>query len=263
MRATDFAVVVAWHNLDQLTKFKRAWSLLGAAPDWLILQRDEDRSGCARTKNAGIQRAIERGFKGVVVLDDDCFPADGIGLLDTLRHAHFHALAPVDVEMFQTVTSPVSRGTPYHTRTMRMPVAASMGFWRNVGDYDAPAQLVHGATHPMEFRKDPIFGRYFALSGMNVAFSLEWWPWCRFIDVPRFDDIWMGWLFQKHAYAKGYCFNPAGPEVMHSRQSNVWANLRDEAKWLEVNETLWRSIAQSPETDYARLCELLPPEVRP
>jgi len=76
--------------------------------------------------------------------------------------------------------------------------------------------------------------------------------------VPRFDDIWMGWLFQKEAYRRGYAFNLGGPLVKHSRQSNVWANLRDESVHLERNEMLWRDIAESPETEYGKLRALLP-----
>jgi hypothetical protein len=46
--------------------------------------------------------------------------------------------------------------------------------------------------------------------------------------------------------------------VRHSRQSNVWKNLRDEAVHLEANETLWREIARSRAEDYATLRKLLP-----
>ena len=38
------------------------------------------------------------------------------------------------------------------------------------------------------------------------------------------------------------CFSLAGPLVRHSRQSNVWQNLRDEAENLERNETIWQAI---------------------
>ena len=157
------------------------------------------------------------------------------------------------------VTNPPSRGTPYHCRTLKMPVAASMGFWTNIGDYDAPAQLVLGPATPMTFDRRPVFGRYFPCCGMNLAFRPgQWLPWCQFIDVPRMDDIWMGWLWERHAYDLGYCFNLNGPLVRHSRQSNVWANLRDEARYLEANDTLWRDIAVNPAKDYETLRALLP-----
>ena len=94
---------------------------------------------------------------------------------------------------------------------------------------------------------------------MNIAFRPKLWhPWCQFIDVPRFDDIWMGWLWQREAYRRGACFNLSGPLVRHARQSNVWKNLKDEAEHLETNETLWRSIECSPFDSYEELRGLLP-----
>jgi hypothetical protein len=244
-------VVTPWHNSEQLNLFLAAWGIrdLSKIPDWLYLQQDKDRSGCARTKNAGIRRALDDGADFVVVLDDDCFPQGSyaVGLLgvlglEALVQQHLRCLQPAEVELFEVVTNPPSRGTPYHTRTVKMPVAASMGFWTGVGDYDAPGQLIHGQTKPMEFQMRPVFGKYFPLCGMNLAFPASAWPWCQFVNVPRFDDIWQGFLWQKHAYSLGQCFNLAGPLVRHARQSNVWANLRAEATNLEVNETLWKRI---------------------
>jgi hypothetical protein len=94
---------------------------------------------------------------------------------------------------------------------------------------------------------------------MNLAFRpKDWLPWCRFIDVARFDDIWMGWLWQREAYRRGYCFNLASPFVRHARQSNVWRNLVQEAVYLEQSETLWRNIALHQVGDYQSLRALLP-----
>lgn len=143
---------------------------------------------------------------------------------------------------------------------MEMPVAASMGFWTEIGDYCAPRQLTFGATHPMEFRQTTVFARYFPLCGMNFAFRPAGWdPWYYHVEnVGRFDDIWMGWLWQHEAYRRGYCFNLNGPLVRHSRQSNVWKNLRDETLHLEESETLWKQIAVSRADSYEKLSSLLP-----
>jgi hypothetical protein len=237
-------VVVPWHNGRQLDLFIDAWKI-----DWqderVLFQQDKDKRGCALTKNAGIRRAIDEGASTVIVLDDDCFPHEG-QTLSAFIGAHEAALKPQQVELFDVITDPPSRGTPYFRRTVEMPVAASMGFWSHIGDYDAPGQLVHGATKPMTFDTQPRHGRYFPLCGMNLAFRAEEWPWCQFVNVARFDDIWQGFLWQKKAYASGQCFNLAGPLVRHSRQSNVWANLRDEAKSMERNETLWADIHAAP-----------------
>lgn len=272
------AVVVAWHCEEQIQKFLKAWGedpkLRNdeAAEPWLILQRDARGEGCALTKNAGIRNAILRGFEVVVVLDDDCFPETDSGRTNLihLMRAHENALQPQTIRRFRPVTTPPSRGTPYKLPTA-MPVAASMGFWSENGDYDACAQLVRGAFCPMEFHHAVIHGEYFPLCGMNIAFRPREWfvpgvwskeggssAWWEFVDVPRFDDIWMGWLWQREAYRRGYCFNLNGPIVRHSRQSNVWQNLRDEAKHLERNETLWHEIATHPQGDYESLRKLLP-----
>ena len=245
-------IVVPWHNEEQITKFLLAW---GTSFDdaRFVFQRDTHKEGCAKTKNAGIKTAMDQCAETVIILDDDCFPETETTLnpVDDFINAHLEALQPVAVEMFKQVTSPPSRGTPYFNRTITMPVAASMGFWNEVPDYDAVHQLALGATNPMQFDKAPIFGVYFPLCGMNLAFRpKDWLPWCNFVDVPRFDDIWQGFLWQKIAYAKGHCFNLGGPLVRHSRQSDVWANLRDESLNLKHNETVWQKVHNSNLDNY-------------
>lgn len=248
-------VVVPWHNQAQLEQFLAEWQIEAGDPR-LLLQQDTDKSGCARTKNRGIGAAIESGASTVIILDDDCFPAHGQSLADFIA-AHEKALEPQPVEMFDVVTEPPSRGTPYFNRTIEMRVAASMGYWLEVGDYDAPGQLVHGAMTPMKFQRRTVHGRYFPLCGMNLAFRVGEWPWFQFINVARFDDIWQGFLWQRKAYAEGQCFNLGGPLVRHSRQSNVWANLRDEAENLERNETIWKEIHAMPLTTHEEALKYL------
>jgi len=254
----DFAIVTPWVYKEEINAFLSNWNI-SEVPPWLVLQCDENREGCGVTKNKGVAEAMRRGADVVVILDGDCYPSAEATTLEQLAELHIAALEPQPVEMFATVTDPPSRGTPYFETTIPMPVAASMGFWRRVGDYCAPRQLTYGALHPMNFHTAPIFGRYFPLCGMNLAFRpAKWLPWCSFIDVPRFDDIWMGWLWQRHAYTCGWCFNLNGPLVTHSRQSNVWKNLADEATYLESNESLWIDIATHESDKYADLVSLLP-----
>ncbi len=249
-------VVVPWHNSEQLGKFMDAWNVNESSPQF-VFQQDKSRAGCAKTKNAGVARAIEGGAEIIIVLDDDCFPVSDEMGIEYFIAAHLEALEPQNVRMFEVVTDPPSRGTPYFNRTIKMPVAASMGFWVGIGDYDAPGQLCHGATRPMTFKREAINGQYFPLCGMNLAFRAEEWPWCKFIDVPRFDDIWQGFLWQRKAYAEGKCFNLNGPLVRHSRQSNVWQNLRDEALNLERNESIWETIAGMPLTTHSEMLDKL------
>lgn len=250
----DVKIVVPWHSEAQIAKFLEAWAV-NFSDQRFIFQQDILKEGCAKTKNAGVRAAVKQGVGTVIVLDDDCFPIAETNYykdpVDAFIESHIEALRPTDVELFKQVTSPPSRGTPYFNRTVKMPVAASMGFWLGVGDYDAVHQLALGATHPMQFDKTPIFGMYFPLCGMNLAFRpKEWLPWCNFVDVPRFDDIWQGFLWQKAAYAKSHCFNLNGPVVRHSRQSDVWANLRDESVNLKNNESAWQRVHYTKSTNY-------------
>ena len=255
-----FAVVVPWVTSQEVGQFMDAWGCDWSDCDrYLVLQQDVHREGCGVTKNKGVAAAMRMGADVVVVLDGDCYPdAGGAKTLTELAEQHIAALEPQPVELFTAVTSPPSRGTPYRSTKVLMPTAASMGFWTEIGDYCAVRQLAHDCA-PMEFDRRPVAYRYFPLCGMNIAFRpLEWLPWCNFIDVPRFDDIWQGWLWQKEAYRRGYCFNLGGPVIRHARQSNVWKNLRDESVHLQANEELWARIATSGETEYDKLRKLLP-----
>ena len=261
----EFKIVTPWHREDELEGFLKAWGIGDGEdmPDFLILQHDKDKEGCAITKNRGIARAMvqaETNDPVIIVLDGDCYPSAEAPTLESLAVQHIAALDPQPVVMFEAVTHPPSRGTPYTEEglTMMMPVAASMGFWEGVPDHCAVRQLATRCA-PMKFRRDAMHGRYFPLCGMNLAFRPSvWTPWSDFIHVDRFDDIWQGWLWQREAYRRGFCFNLNAPTVIHARMSDVWANLRTEAMYLECNETLWRKIAEHDSNDYERLRALLP-----
>lgn len=254
-------LIVAWHNIDQIKNFCEAWKIdFKNLPKFIILEQDKEKKGCALTKNAGIEKAIISGAENLVVLDDDCFPSENeiYNSLEGFIHSHILLLDNLcECEMYETVTFPQSRGTPYFNKSIKLPVAGTMGFWENIGDYDAPSQLVHGATKKMNFVQKGIINKYFAYSGMNCSFKAKWWPWFKFINCNRFDDIFMGYLFQKKAFSEGYCFNLNGPIVKHSRQSNIWVNLRDEALNLERNETIWSDIYNMKLEDYEVMIEKL------
>lgn len=254
-------VVVAWHNEEQRRKFEGEWNI-NPEDERVVFQQDKDREGCAATKNRGIEEAMRRGADVVVVVDDDCFPdRNEVWSLQGLIDKHLACLNAETWNLFVTVTDPPSRGTPYFNNSVKTKrVAASVGFWTEVGDYDACAQLVRGATTPMKFHREIVRGQYFPMSGMNIAFRpKQWLPWCQFQPHERMDDIFMGYIFQRRAYELGYCFNLGGPLVRHSRQSNVWANLRAESKYMEANETVWQKIAEHPNSNYDELVALLPP----
>lgn len=240
-------VVVAWHNQNQLEEFKLAWGVKKDDP--VIFQQDKTKAGCAATKNAGIKEAYNLGAEVICILDDDCYPESKNYFPYSLRGLlwdHIKALEPQSVQRVIPTTVPHPRGMPYYNTSTKMPVAASMGFWTEYPDFDAIAALTLGPKYPVQFKQQAIYGSYFPFCGMNFAFRREWIDSAVLIDAARWDDIWMGWIWEKIAYEKNACFNLCGPVVRHSRQSNVWRNLREEAVYIEQNETLWENIAKAP-----------------
>lgn len=246
--ATDLGkVVVAWHNPEQLKEFKQEWNVKPDDP--IIFQEDKDGEGCAITKNKGIKNAYNAGAQVICVIDDDCYPEHKNYHPYNIRSLlieHAAALQPQAVQRVIPTTAPSPRGMPYFNTSMKMPVAASMGFWTNIPDFDAVAALIRGSSATVKFRQEVVFGHYFPFCGMNFAFRREWIDCAQLINAARWDDIWMGWVWEKVAYEKNHCFNLRGPVVRHSRQSNVWRNLREESKYIEQNETLWSDIASRP-----------------
>lgn len=246
-----YCIVVAWHNSAQLQQFVDAWKIkVSAFQDFLILQQDQDKEGCAVTKNKGIQQALDMGAEVVIVLDSDCYPSIEV-TLEEFAEAHLAALEPVRVNLYEPITDLPSRGTPYFNHHITMQVAASMGFWTENPDYDAVTTLTLASLKSQElnsihFKRKAMFWRFFPFSGMNCAFRSEFWPYFKFDETaPRFDDIFMGYRLQAEAYKRGYCINLNGPAIRHVRQSNVWENLKIEAQHLERNETEWVKIYEA------------------
>jgi hypothetical protein len=240
-------VVVPWHNPKQKNEFLEAWQVLEGNP-LLELSQDKDQSGCAVTKNRGIRRAVDAGVDYVCVLDDDCYPAQPEAKLEEFVEDHIAALQPQKVQMVFPTCTPHPRGYPYRNRSITMPVAASIGLWIGHLDLDAMSTLVYGGAEIEQpsFLRQAIFGHYFPFCGMNFAFHRAWIDSAQLINIPRWDDIFMGWLWQREAYKQKACFNLKGPLIRHVRQSDPWKNLQKEIDYLELNETLWETIHQSP-----------------
>lgn len=239
----SYAVVTPWWNPEQRDKFLEAWSI-DKLPDWLFLEQDRDKSGCPVTKNRGIVRALESKPDAILCVDDDCFPdltetyGSDLGLFAKL---HMISLAPQPVELFEQITKPACRGTTYFERSVILPVAASLGYWSYIADLDAASQLVRGPLTPMTFKRGTLFWRFAPLSGMNIAFRSEFWPYFMFDEEHgRYDDIFMSYRLQGEAYRRGYCISLNGPNVRHVRQSAVFHNLRVESQDMELNETIWK-----------------------
>jgi hypothetical protein len=256
---TTFAVVVPWHDAEQLHAFLGAWGIERSKsgstmlPPYLLLERDATKAGCAQTKNAGIKRALASGADYIIVLDDDCYPAPRMPgqpetfTLQDLAAEHIAALRPQKVPIMQAVTFPASRGTPYLEKSVSIPIAMVMGFWAENPDLDALHTLVIGPQPEMRYAKMALFHQWFAWSGMNFSFHRDWADCAMQIEgVPRFEDIWQGFILMKVAYEKGFALSTKGPMVRHSRQSNTWRNLEDEVKYLELNEKIWQAIYKAP-----------------
>jgi hypothetical protein len=263
--STRAAIVTPWHIPEVRDAFLAGWGLNAdrPLPEWLILEHDARKEGCAVTKNRGVRRAMDAGHEVVIVLDSDCVADFDLHnaprTLEALMAAHLACLEPQEYPVFEVTTEPAARGVPYFNRTIKLPVAASVGWWSGMPDRDAARQLIEGVTAPMAYKKKVVYGRPTVLCGMNIAFRPAiWGEWATFLNVSRMDDIFMSWLWCKEAARRNHCFNLNGPTVRHSRQSNLWSSLRDEAKWLEFNEHAWSDIWMHPATDYATLRALIP-----
>lgn len=253
-------IVTPWHKPEVRDAFLKAWEIHPDDPRLILVDDSQLRTGCAAAKNRGIREAIGRNAEMVVVVDSDCYP-HGNTRLDAFLTQHWEQLNDAKIlDRYSPVLSPASRGTPYTGFRLEMPVAASMGFWSGVPDFDGLTAVdsLRSGNQGYRVREHVVYGQYFPLCGMNLAFRPEWYPWCQFIeDAPRFDDIFMGYVFQHEAYRRGYCFSLEGPWVRHSRQSDPWQNLREESEFLETNETLWKEIALAKSDTYAHIADLV------
>lgn len=179
----------------------------------------------------------------VVTLDDDVEP-----LGDTIGD-HLAALerrVPVSWMSSTLDGSPYMRGFPYGVRS-EAPVWVSHGVWHGIPDLDAPTQLVAGPTPAVSYYRGPVpKGIYFPVCGMNLAFVREalplmyWAPARRLPGAERFDDIWMGIPLVRGLEAAGAALVTGYAACVHTRLSNVFKNLEQEARGIGINEGYWR-----------------------
>ena len=181
------SVVVAWHNVKQKNDFLEAWKI-GVTDPRLVLQQDETKAGCAKTKNAGIARALADGADVVCVLDDDCYPNEPRAErpLDEFIEDHLKALEDQEVKKVIPTMLPHPRGYPYRHRTIKMRVAASIGLWTGYPDLDAMSALVIGEQpEGCQLLRSSVHGDMFPFCGMNYAFRKDQWECAKHVDVPR------------------------------------------------------------------------------
>lgn len=185
----------------------------------------------------------------VLTLDDDTLPYG-----DTIQD-HLDALKSKVPVSWLSTASEYMRGFPYGIRE-EAEVVLSHGVWHGVADWDAPTQLTLG-NRPVTFYKGPIpKGVFYPMCIMNVAFKRKLIPYFyqapmgRKVGLDRFADIWSGIESKKVIDEKGWAVVSGKAAVRHERASNVFTNLKKEAKGLEFNEDFWH---KEIEDDYFKM----------
>lgn len=182
----------------------------------------------------------------VITLDDDVRP---IG--DPIQD-HLDILSKKVPVSWISTASEYMRGFPYKIRD-EAEVVLSHGVWEGVADWDAPTQLVLGSHRPVTFPKMPVpKGIYFPMCIMNVAFKAKMLPYmyqappAPELHIGRTDDIYCGILAKREIDRQGWAAVTGYARVHHERESNVYKNLEQEAKTIELMETFWKGEVEHP-----------------
>lgn len=241
-----------WPNV-QMIEYKNEKAFIGVTAkasrfEWIFNKSDVCR-------NAGFYYASKFNPDVYISLDDDVLPNNN----DPIQE-HLDALSiTVPSGWISTCQDIYPRGVPYGVRK-EMPVVLSHGVWANVPDLDAPTQLLYPDMKDIRFNKMNIpVGVLFPFCAMNFAFKPELLPYIyqapmsirlTEYDVERgdrFGDIWSGIIAKRACDANNWGVVTGYSTIYHSRASNVFANLRKESVFLELNET-FASEFYNPET---------------
>jgi reversibly glycosylated polypeptide / UDP-arabinopyranose mutase len=206
--------------------------------EWLFTKSDTCR-------NAGF--FIAKSFNPDVYMsfDDDVLPNDN----DPIQE-HLDALQmTVPKHWVSTCQDLYPRGVPYGVRG-EMEVVLSHGVWANVPDLDAPTQLLYPGLKDIAFNKMNIpKGVLFPFCAMNFAFKPQLLPYIYQAPMSkrlaeygievgdRMADIWAGVVAKLACDENQWGVVTGYATVYHSRASNVFANLKKESVFLELNET--------------------------
>jgi len=171
--------------------------------------------------------------KTIITLDDDTEPFG-----DTIQD-HLNILDQKVSTSWISTASEYTRGFPYCIRD-EAEVVLSHGVWEGIKDWDAPTQLVCG-NKDVEFYRGIIpKGIFYPMCIMNVAFKRKMLPFIyqapMFDDLNRFEDIWAGIESKKEIDKRNWAVVTGYSKVWHNRASNVFSNLKKEARGLEMNE---------------------------
>ena len=228
------------------------------AQEWIIPRRSDT------VRSYAYWKAWKAGYKYIMTLDDDCYPAtkeDGLEYTGAaFVNEHLKNLLG-RTRWFNTLNSVKPRGIPFYNLGNLDNVIVNHGLWTNVLDYDAPFQLANPVKEQFSFDNKLIpSGVYFPMCGMNVMWKAEATVLMyhllmgRMVEeegtsdnltklqFDRFGDIWAGILMKKVADSLGYSVATGMPYIRHERASNPFTNLKKEANGIEVNEHFWEFV---------------------
>ena len=207
--------------------------------------------GSGASRSFALLAAWDAGCDFVLTLDDDCLLGPRP---EAFLRTHLEAFE-LD-RWFRTIDGQAPRGVPYGDRG-RLPVLLNHGLWTGTPDLD-------GATAVRHLR-DPVHvvlraarevvppGMFFPLCAMNVCYRREALPAAYNLlmgldayGLDRFDDIWSGLFLKRVADQLGRYVTSGVPFVHHARASDPFANMRKEARGVQIHEHLWRHVAQAP-----------------
>lgn len=237
-----------------------SWKDIDQYPWSRIIPRRSDT-----VRSFGYWWAWKQGYKYLMTLDDDCYPAEGYEELDVMHRQMLDGRT----RWFNTLNSVTPRGIPYKNLG-QMQVHVNHGIWQGVLDYDAPHQLVSPQVETYTHDNRIVPNRaFFPFCGMNAMWRREAIPLSyhllmgkvvgdaddggcppecfdfhvesslRQLPFDRFGDIWCGIIQKKVCDHLGWSISTGTPYIHHDRASDPFKNLRKEANGIEVNETFW------------------------
>ena len=199
-------------------------------------------------RSFGFYKAFMDKCDYIITLDDDCLPTEycnGTEFVDS----HIRQLEVNNGKWLWTTKEIRPRGVPYQNIGQENETLINMGFWKKNADFDAPTQLLHGPMEVPPKKWNPLPKGYYApICGMNLSFKRKAMPMMfqplmgEDYEVWRFDDIWFGIIAKKICDHLGFLIRTGSPDIIHSRASNVWSNLKKEVPGLEANEEFWEII---------------------
>jgi len=208
---------------------------------WIISRRS------SAIKSYGFWKAHNLSADYVITLDDDCYPFDK---LFVEAHIQKLELPIIENKWLSTISGLTPRGIPYDNITKEYETVINHGLWLGNVDLDAITQIAN-----VRFKKKALLeqkvipqGKYFPMSGMNLAFKRKVIPLMYFglqgkdWDYDRYDDIWAGIVAKKICDHLKLSVKSGQPYIHHNKASNKWINLKKEQKGYVLNEKFWKYV---------------------